>query len=289
MSKITFRFPPMLLEMYEHPFDDDKYIFEPKIDGHRAILTYFDQKTNIYTRYGNNVTRQYPELHRLTWKHNIVLDGEIACVNSGKIEYESVMQRLKTENSMRIKILSSNLPATFIAFDILWYKNQDLRRLPLIQRKYILSQICMKGLDGITTIPVLENTGVALFEYIQKQSMEGMVAKLKDSCYIGKRSSSWLKIINWTITTVYLVGYHKLGLGWLTSVCLDSGQYKQTGIVQCGMTNVHRKFYEEYCKSNLLKEDNEYVYIEPRIQAKVKIRNWTSHGMLRVPIFIDFV
>ncbi|TVX93260.1 ATP-dependent DNA ligase [Paenibacillus agilis] len=289
MSNITIRFSPMLLEMHDHPFDDDKYIFEPKIDGHRAILTHFDQRTSIYTRYGNNVTRQYPELHRLNWQHDVVLDGEIACNNAGKIDYESVMKRLKTESSMRINILSANLPATFIAFDILWYKNQDLRCLPLIQRKDILSQVCMEGFDQITTIPMFENKGVVLFDYIKEQSIEGIVAKLKDSSYTGKRSSSWLKIINWTFTTVYLVGYHKNDLGWLTSIRLDNGQYKQTGIVQYGMTNAQRKFYEDYCKSNLFKEDNEYVYIEPRIQAKVKIRNWTSNGMLRVPIFIDFV
>lgn len=105
---IIFLFAPMLLEKQDQPFDSDRYIFEPKIDGHRAILTHFSGKTNIFTRNGNNITRQYPELEILNWGHDVVLDGEIACINNatGKIDYESVMIGLKSQNRNKIHLLT---------------------------------------------------------------------------------------------------------------------------------------------------------------------------------------
>ena len=281
----------MLLEKHDHPFDSDRYIFEPKIDGHRAILTHFSGKTNIFTRNGNNITRQYPELESLTWGHDVVLDGEIACINNatGKIDYESVMIRLKSKKRNKIQLLTGILPINFIVFDILWYRDRDLRSLPLLQRKSILSHVCIAQQTQTGIIPVIEDTGTVLFDYIQSQSMEGIVAKLKESIYVGKRSSSWLKIINWSYTTVYLTGFHKKGLGWNTAVLMENGQYRETGIIQYGMTRTHIEKFRLFCIDNLFKEDNDYIYVKPILQANVKIRNWTSSGMLRIPIFIDFV
>jgi len=280
----------MLLEKQNHPFDSDRYIFEPKIDGHRAILTHFSGKTNIFTRNGNNITRQYPELESITWGYDIVLDGEIACTNNatGKIDYESVMIRLKSQNQKKIQLLTVSLPINFIVFDILWYKERDLRGLPLLQRKSILSDVCTAQQPQTGIIPVVEDTGTILFEYIQSQSMEGIVAKLKESIYVGKRSSSWLKIINWSYTTVYLTGFNKKGLGWNTAVRLENGHFRETGFIQHGMTRNHEAKFRLFCKENLLGEDTDNIYVKPILQANVKMRNWTSNGKLRIPVFIDF-
>jgi DNA ligase-1 len=53
----------MLLETTAEPFDDERYIFQPKTDGHRAIIVRHNAQTCMYTRNGNDVTRLYPELH----------------------------------------------------------------------------------------------------------------------------------------------------------------------------------------------------------------------------------
>ncbi|WP_338016888.1 hypothetical protein [Paenibacillus antri] len=46
---------PMLLEIAPAPFDDERYVFQPKIDGHRAIITCYNGEIRIFTRHGNEV------------------------------------------------------------------------------------------------------------------------------------------------------------------------------------------------------------------------------------------
>ena len=87
---------PMLLGKREEPFDDDRYVFQPKIDGHRLILSRTSGHVRLYTRHNNEVTRQYPELHNVPVDGcaDIVLDGEVARLDeTGWVDFEAIMER----------------------------------------------------------------------------------------------------------------------------------------------------------------------------------------------------
>ncbi|MGG1600355.1 ATP-dependent DNA ligase, partial [Paenibacillus naphthalenovorans] len=56
---------PMLLATAPEAFSHEDYVFEPKIDGHRLILSRTGGQTRLYTRHNNDCTRQYPELNDL--------------------------------------------------------------------------------------------------------------------------------------------------------------------------------------------------------------------------------
>jgi DNA ligase 1 len=75
---------PMLLATKENPFSHHAYIFEPKIDGHRLILSSNREETRLFTRYNNECTKQYPELHRVPIDGDVVLDGEVCCIDPDK-------------------------------------------------------------------------------------------------------------------------------------------------------------------------------------------------------------
>lgn len=279
---------PMLLQIAVMPFSDDNYIFEPKIDGHRLILSRMNGETRLYTRHNNEVTRQYPEL----WDvgvDDIILDGEVACVDStGAICFESVMERFSARKSDTVQRLSQRLPANYIVFDILRFKGKDLRGLSLAQRKDILAGIDFSN-PRIGIIPYIQENGEVLFEEILAKKLEGMVAKRINSIYVSNRSEAWLKIINWKYEEVYISGYRKKDFGWLASVPDDSRRMRPAGIIEFGVTPQHKMAFYGICKSLINGEDNNNVYLEPRIRAKVKIRNWTKAGMLRSPVFVDFV
>lgn len=87
---------PMLLATASSPFSDSKFIFEPKVDGHRLIFSQQSGAIRLYTRHNNDCTRQYPELH-VPFKNDIILDGEVACVDpsTGLSDFEAVMSRFK--------------------------------------------------------------------------------------------------------------------------------------------------------------------------------------------------
>lgn len=147
---------PMLLATSPEPFSDPHYIFEPKIDGHRLLFSQEDGQIRLYTRHETDCTRQYPEL--LTpFENDILLDGEVACTDpdTGLVDFEEVMARFQLKKYQRIQQLAAKSPVTYVVFDILRYKGQDLRKLPLIGRKEILADIIMPN-KHFGVIPFVE-------------------------------------------------------------------------------------------------------------------------------------
>ncbi|MGF9911192.1 hypothetical protein ABEX47_03050 [Paenibacillus ehimensis] len=119
--------------------------------------------------------------------------------------------------------------------------------------------------------------------------MEGIVAKRAESIYVSGRSDAWLKIINWTYVDVTITGYRKAEFGWLASVPGSGGKLRQAGVIELGVTPQHRAAF--YSVKDRLKthEDRNFVYLEPRLKARVKMRNWTKAGLLRAPTFVEFI
>ncbi|RAV18808.1 RNA ligase family protein [Paenibacillus contaminans] len=282
---------PMLLETAHAPFTDDNYIFEPKIDGHRLILSHVNGQTRLYTRHNNDCTRQYPELASFTFDGDIILDGEVACTDpqTGVIDFEMVMERFSARKPDKIVKLSAALPVNFLVFDILRFKGIDLRGRALKDRKEILSAADLSCCPFIGKIPFIEDEGVTLYQQIRARKMEGIVAKRKNSIYVSNRSAAWQKIINWQYEDVYITGYRKSEFGWLASVPGNDGRLRPAGIIELGVSPRHKMAFYSVCKSLVTREEKDFVYLEPRIKACVKIRNWTRNGMLRSPALVDFV
>jgi len=280
--------PPMLLEKRENPFDDDRYIFEPKIDGHRLILSMEAGQVRLFTRHNNDVTLQYPELHDVPIddSSDVVLDGEVACQNEdGAIEFELVMERFLKRKPLAIRQAMVRQPVHYYVFDILRYNGRDLRPLPLTERKRILQQVLSanKFFSPVLSVP---GTGVALFEAIKEKKLEGIVAKLQKSRYVGRRAPSWIKIINYTYDVVQIAGYRKNQFGWLLS-----HRGRPVGLLEHPtlVPLKHKQAFYGVARSLVSREDRDFVYLEPRINARVRFRNWTRKGMLRSPEFVGFI
>ncbi|MMZ50327.1 putative DNA ligase-like protein [compost metagenome] len=128
-----------------------------------------------------------------------------------------------------------------------------------------------------------------MFAQIEARGMEGVVAKRKESTYVSRRSASWQKVINWSYADVFITGYRKEEFGWLAGVPNESGKIRPSGIIELGATPTHKKAFYGVSKSLITGEDREYVYVEPRIRARVKMRNWTKAGLLRSPVFTEFI
>lgn len=278
---------PMLLEKREKPFDDDRYIFEPKIDGHRLILSMENGIVRLFTRHNNEVTLQYPELHNVPIEDNtdVVLDGEVACINqeSGSIEFEMVMERFTMKKPMTIMEAVVRQPVHFFVFDILRYKGKDLRELPLLERKKILEQV-LSANHYISPLMKIDDSGVSLFEAIREKKLEGIVAKKKGSKYVGRRNSNWVKIINYAYAEVQIAGYRKNQFGWLLK-----HRERTVGVLELAVPSAHKNAFYGVSKVLITGEDRNFVYVQPSIKAMVRFRNWTRAGMLRTPEFVNFV
>jgi hypothetical protein len=84
----------LIFRRRQGPFSHNDFIYEPKIDGHRLIYTQQSGRIRLYTHHNNECTQQYPELH-LPFADDVILDGEVACVDSmtGVSDFESNMSR----------------------------------------------------------------------------------------------------------------------------------------------------------------------------------------------------
>ncbi|MFD2385026.1 ATP-dependent DNA ligase [Paenibacillus xanthanilyticus] len=275
----------MLLEKREQPFDDERYIFEPKIDGHRLLLTRSAGSVRLHTRHENDVTARYPELHDVPVScGDVILDGELAYMDpaTGDICFETTMRRFQMTGA-KIQRGMQTLPIRYFVFDVLAADGRDVRALPLMERKAILDTIYTEN-EYYKRILHTDGQGTALFEVIRQRGLEGIVAKRKDSVYVGRRSDAWLKVINYTYAEVTLAGYRKGDFGWLAHC-----EGRPAGIIELAVPEAHRKAFYAVAKSIVTGEDKNFVYIQPLLRAKVRMRNWYKSGMLRSPEFVDFL
>ena len=269
---------PMLLHKSDAPFDSDDYITELKLDGIRLIYSVDDAgRVRLYTRHNNEITSKFPELHNLDIPPGTVLDGElIVSDNTSKPDFEAVMSRFMSSKDKS--------PITFVAFDVIQNKGKRITNLPLLERKEVLADIVPEDNSLIAKTQFIEGHGEAYFDAVKSQALEGIVLKRKDSRYeVGKRSNSWLKVINYHFSDVYVVGYRKKPKDFGLLLAFEDGRY--AGVMELGVPRLARQHV--YSKT-VIREENDFAFIGP-VKCRVKYRNLTKAGLLRLPSFVEWI
>jgi bifunctional non-homologous end joining protein LigD len=192
------RFSPMLAEAGAEAFDDPAWWFEPKMDGIRCLAEMSTGETVLRSRTGRDVTPQYPEIHmihELVDQVNAVLDGEIVAFDpDGRISFETLQQRMNLANPRQIERIKTQIPVTFVAFDLLWLDGRDTTGLGLEERRELLTYVVEQD-DRLQLTAYVEGEGTSLVEAARQQALEGVVAKRKGSPYVsGRRTDAWRKI-----------------------------------------------------------------------------------------------
>ena len=116
--------------------------FEPKWDGFRSIVFRDGDEVEIGSRNEKPMTRYFPEVVEAV-KANLpercVVDGEIVVVVGDRLEFEVLQQRIHPAAS-RVKLLSEQTPASFVAFDLLALDDADYTKRPFAERRAALEQ-----------------------------------------------------------------------------------------------------------------------------------------------------
>lgn len=265
------------------PFYSKNHIAELKLDGLRCIISNMD-KLYIYTRHNHLVTNKFPELYNCPLPEGTILDGELVIMDDqGKPDFEAMSARFLSRKN--------KTPVTFCAFDILRYKGIDVTGLTLLKRKELLDKAFIEN-ENYKKIKVFEGNAVDYFEQVRGRGLEGIIMKSKkeNSKYeIEKRSKQWQKVINWTYADVYISGYRKHNFALLASIDAADGSKIPVGVIESGVTPIHQKAFDSLKNRLVFKEDKNFAYMEPRIMARIKTRNWTQNGKLRSPVFMEFV
>ena len=185
---------PMLTEKEERPFTDSDWIFEVKWDGTRALCFYDGGKFKLQNRRLYDTTYRYPDIRVLAKADRAIFDGEVVIMWEGKPSFEKLQEREHLAGVERIARKARELPATYVAFDILYLDGKDLSAKPLTERKKILAET-LEETESSVLCDYVEGEGEAFYRICRERGLEGVIAKRKDSRYqIGKRTRTWLKI-----------------------------------------------------------------------------------------------
>lgn len=289
---------PMLIGADDEPFDAPDYIYELKLDGERCIA-YLDPKKGTELRNKRQVKMlpkvpELAEIHKYV-KHRCILDGELFILVDGKPDFSEIQRRSLMSNAFRIELASRQYPASFVAFDILYYKDNTVMDKPLTERKKLLQQVVKAENDRFAMSRYLDGQGVALYHLAEQQGLEGIVAKRKDSLYIqGKRTKEWIKIKNMQDDDYVVCGWIPKD-DHMTSIVL--GQYRDGKLVYKGHVTLGvggaafakvremRRIPSPYFSPPPGHGNEDAIWIEPTLVCTVEYMHKTANGGLRQPVF----
>jgi DNA ligase D-like protein (predicted ligase) len=285
------KYRPMLAHSAQKAFSSKDWIFEIKWDGIRAI-SYVNNNLSILSRAQKELKENFPELKELeNLAENVVLDGEIVLFKKGKTDFQALLERVQ-KTSYNIEYLSRKWPVTYVVFDILEKEGRSLIDFPLIKRKKMLKE-CLKEGKNVLISDFVEEKGKEYYDVALKKSLEGIVAKKKDSPYEpGKRSYAWLKIKKIKTCDCVILGYTK---GKREFGALILGLYEKdkprfvgkvgTGFKAKELEGLFNMFSTLKTKKANFDINEDVTWLKPRLVCTVKYHSVTRDGKLRIPVF----
>src|SRR5881628_2206511 len=137
---------PMLAKLVHELPPGDDWTFEPKWDGFRTLIFRDGDELLIQSRDAKPLDRYFPELVeplKSQLPKRCVLDGEIVIVGANGLEFDSLQLRLHPAAS-RAKLLSTEIPASVVFFDLLCKGDRDLCGTPFTKRRAMLESMLAK-------------------------------------------------------------------------------------------------------------------------------------------------
>ncbi len=172
---------PMLAKRVEKLPAGDAWIFEPKWDGFRTLIFRDGDEVLIQSREQKSLNRYFPELIepiRSQLPRRCVLDGEIVIAGDHGLDFEQLQLRIHPAAS-RVKLLSQQIPASIVFFDLLCKGNRDLRNDPFATRRQQLESLLSSASPPIHLTPATSDRRIAAdwFRRFEGAGLDGVMAK----------------------------------------------------------------------------------------------------------------
>jgi len=164
-------------------------IYEPKWDGFRSIVFRDGAEVEIGSRNERPMTRYFPEVVEAilaNFPERAVIDGEVIVADTTRnmLDFEALQQRIHPAAS-RVKLLSEQTPASFVAFDLLAVGDEDLTGRPFAERRARLEEVLKAARPPVYVTPATSDleTGRRWFAEFEGAGLDGLIAKGKDLTY----------------------------------------------------------------------------------------------------------
>jgi bifunctional non-homologous end joining protein LigD len=299
-------FQPMEAQLVVTPPEGD-WVYELKFDGWRALALKGGSQIRLLSRNHKDFGAKFPiimESLAALDAQDCVLDGEIVALDA---EGRSSFQLLQAYD-----IGEAQPPLFFYAFDLLQLDGQDLKALPLIQRKSKLEKL-LKNLNGVIRYSAsLSNDAEPLLEKVRQLGLGGLIGKRGDSAYDpGGRNGSWVKLklfqeqefiiggyteSEGTHFGSIIVGFYednqlifagKVGSGFNSRLLRKlHARFKKIARGSCPFANLPVSGVSKGGQSLTATEMKRCHWLEPQIVCQVKFSEWTQDNRLHQPLFL---
>jgi bifunctional non-homologous end joining protein LigD len=300
----TFVTPMAVQTVKELPEGPD-WLYEPKLDGYRALLFKDGAQTRILSRNEKDLTPMYPSVAAAALRLNAaqaVIDGEIvALAQDGRPSFQALQHRASHPKHLIV----------FYAFDVLHMNGRNLMGEPLVERRAQLPEIIGQN-PAIRLSRDLPGSVAAIVQALRAAGIEGVVAKRRDSTYQpGERSSDWLKLKLEQQQELVIGGYRPQGASGLDALLVGyyAGKKLQfAGKVRAGFTpHIRRELLERLrpmatatCPFANLPDESpgrwgggisaeqmrEMQWTKPKLVAQIRFTEWTADNRLRHAAFL---
>ena len=280
---------PMQAQLAENAFNHPDWMWEPKLDGYRALAIIDGGRAELRSRRGLDQAADFPRLAEELGRQaarRMVLDGEIVAFDeAGKPSFNALQNR--------------SPQMVYYCFDILEFEGIDLRKAPYAERRRYLAQ-CLLPSACVQLVHAADD-GVALQAAAMESGFEGVVGKRKDSRYeSGRRSAAWLKV-KATRSAEFVIGGYTTGkgaraplgailVGYWDGDALRYASHVGSGFDDRSIAAVQARLEPLRVKSCPFAEKPQVnaptQWVEPGRVAEVKYQEWTVDGRLRAPVFL---
>ncbi len=301
VNQLTTVLKPMLADARKKvPIGD--YLYEVKWDGIRALIYVNEGELKIYSRNGNDITDQFPELNvpeHAFRINNAIFDSEIVCLDlEGKADFKKVITRLMSKKNFDVN--AKRNPAYCYLFDCLYLDGRSLMNDPLDRRRWWMIDSTRVGETPYRISDTVED-GEALFEAAKKLGVEGIMAKERKGKWTpGKRNDTWIKVKVKETMDVRIIGYtNGEGDRERTFGSLQLAEETSEGLIYRGGVGTgfdDKRLKELRAQLDELTNDEkpvtqdvhhekETIWVRPELICEVEYSMLTDNGTFRDPVF----
>ncbi len=281
------------------PADDDRYGWEFKWDGVRAIGYASGGRLRLVSRNGNDMTASYPELRVLAQRVSVpvIVDGEVIAIRGGRPDFGLLQARMHVRRPPGR--LLAEAPVQLYLFDLLQADGELLLGLPYTARRDRLAELGLDT-DPVRT-PAWYQGGAAAVQAVSlAHGLEGVVGKPLASAYHPGQRRDWIKVKNIRHAEAIIGGWtpgrgRRAGaIGSLLLGVPDRGGLRYAGHVGTGFTRA--TLTDLARRLNPLRRDTSPFttpvpaphasgaqWVEPRLVGEVAFTEWTGDQVLRHP------